>query len=230
MYMNNVMLDLETMGNRPGAVIVSIGAVCFDVKTGLGATFHERIDMRDAVASGLKMDASTVEWWLEQSKEAQSALLQYPRATLKQALLRFNDWLIANCTTSDLTIWGNGGDFDNVILAEAYHAVGFPLPWKYYRNRCYRTMKSLPNVAEKPKFQGLKHDALADACFQAEHLVAILRKQDTESIAAKKCVEVFNRLDDLVNKMLDADTWPSPSVATISEIRDILLEVPLVRG
>lgn len=32
--MDNVMLDLETMGNGPEAAIVAIGAVEFDLKSG----------------------------------------------------------------------------------------------------------------------------------------------------------------------------------------------------
>ena len=39
--MNNVMLDLETMGKGPSAAIVTIGAVFFDPMTGeLGAEFE----------------------------------------------------------------------------------------------------------------------------------------------------------------------------------------------
>ena len=33
-------------------------------------------------------------------------------------------------------LWGNGSDFDNAILANAYRAIGQQQPWKFWNNRC----------------------------------------------------------------------------------------------
>jgi exodeoxyribonuclease VIII len=63
--MNNVMVDLETMGNGPAAAIVAIGAVEFDPDTGqLGREFYREVDLEDSAFRGGVIDASTVLWWM----------------------------------------------------------------------------------------------------------------------------------------------------------------------
>ena len=73
--MRHLMLDLETLGTTPGCVVLSIGAVEFDLD-GIKSEFRAHIDVDSSTALGLKVDARTVMWWLDQSKEAQNALLQ----------------------------------------------------------------------------------------------------------------------------------------------------------
>lgn len=175
--MYKVMLDLETMGNKPGAAIIAIGAVFFG-KEGLGAEFEARITLASAVECGLKMDVSTVMWWMEQSKEAQLAVMRPGRA-LPQVLTDLSTFVFQNCH-SEVEVWGNGSDFDNVLLIRAYEVCGMTPPWKFYKGRCFRTLKNLPGVPAAPKFEGLKHDALADAKHQARHANLILAHLDAK--------------------------------------------------
>ncbi len=173
--MKKIMLDLETMGNKPGAAIISIGAVFFDVNNGLGPSFHARIDLEDSVRCGLKMDASTVKWWLNQSKEAQTAVM-LPGTSLATTLASFSDFVTTNLDHGERAeVWGNGSDFDNVILSAAFDAVGKSIPWRFYDSRCYRTLKNLfKGVPADPRV-GIHHDALDDAKFQALHAIKILQ-------------------------------------------------------
>jgi len=53
--MNEVMLDLETMGQGPDAAIVAIGAVAFDPVTHwLGDPFYRLVDLESAVVTGAR--------------------------------------------------------------------------------------------------------------------------------------------------------------------------------
>jgi len=159
-----VMVDLETLGNKPGAVIVSIGAVKF----GAGAMeeFYRRIDARSCVQVGLTMDVETVLWWLKQSSEARSELTQNGDP-LEVVLGEFSQWV-----ADPVELWGNGAAFDNAILAAAYDQVGLSRPWKFWNDRCYRTIKALhPEIPIRRS--GCHHNALDDARSQAEHLLAI---------------------------------------------------------
>jgi len=71
------------------------------------------------------------------------------------------------------TLWGNGSTFDNVILSNAYRAIGVKQPWDFWNDRCYRTLKSLyPHV--KLERSGVAHNALDDAKSQAMHAVRII--------------------------------------------------------
>jgi exodeoxyribonuclease VIII len=165
---NNIMVDLETMGNRGNAAIVSIGAVRFD-PTGLKEEFYKVIDLDSSVMAGMDIDVSTVSWWLRQGAEARKIFTDVGVTSLKAALVDFKIFI-----GKGAEVWGNGADFDNVILKSAYDAVELPLPWQYWNNRCYRTMKGLYKQVKLDR-TGTHHNALDDAKTQAEHLIRIFK-------------------------------------------------------
>ena len=168
---NNIMLDLETMGNHSNAAIISIGAVKFGPGGVSSNKFHKMISLRSSVACGLKMDPDTVMWWMGQSNEARAQFKDNVTvADLSSALLSFSTWAMGA-----KSVWGDGSDFDNVILSNAYDACGIILPWKYYNNRCYRTMKNLYRDIRMDARVGIKHSAVDDAENQALHLIKILK-------------------------------------------------------
>lgn len=162
-----VMLDLETLGTRPGSVIVSIGAVKFDHQK-IFSEFYQLIDAADAQRCGLVLDAETVMWWLKRDEAARMEIADTVSVPLVQALQSFSHWL-----GDDAEVWGNGASFDNVLLASAYKQIQMPVPWKFWNDRCYRTMKDLhPGI--KMEREGTHHNALDDARSQAKHLIRIL--------------------------------------------------------
>ncbi|EGU4505611.1 3'-5' exoribonuclease, partial [Salmonella enterica] len=73
--MNNLMTDLETMGKKSNAPIVSIGGVFFEPQTGeLGPEFCRVINLESAMGQGAVPDGDTIIWWLRQSPEARAAI------------------------------------------------------------------------------------------------------------------------------------------------------------
>ncbi|MBJ5080118.1 3'-5' exoribonuclease, partial [Salmonella enterica subsp. enterica serovar Corvallis] len=51
--MNNLMIDLETMGKKPNAPVVSIGAVFFDPQSGeIGPEFYTAVSLESAMEQG----------------------------------------------------------------------------------------------------------------------------------------------------------------------------------
>ncbi len=161
-----VMLDLETLGNKPGSVILAIGAVKFSA-TKILDTFYMRVNPESCVKWGLRMDVSTVMWWLKQN-EAARAEIALPGGDLVAVLVEFSRWL----KDENAEVWGNGAAFDNVLLADAYDRVNMERPWKFWNDRCYRTVKTLfPGMPERRT--GTHHNALDDAISQAEHLMNI---------------------------------------------------------
>jgi exodeoxyribonuclease VIII len=174
--MLDVMLDLETMGNGPNAAIVAIGAVEFDIEEGkLGREYYDRVDLVSSVAAGGVMDALTVLWWMKQGDVAREELHGPGRRYISPALDRFREWLRGCARLDDLRVWGNGAAFDNVILAEAYKRddPNRMLPWNWWNNRCYRTMKNARPDIEIER-GGTHHKAIDDALAQARHLLQIL--------------------------------------------------------
>lgn len=176
-FQRHVMLDLETLGQGPDSVILSIGAVAFEPDTGLvqeTCSFYANVNPQSCVDLGMKIDASTVLWWMQQSDEARAAVqLNAGAPSINRALMDFAAWFKVH--NDGAPIWGNGSDFDNVILANAYRAASMTQPWKFWNNRCFRTLKNLHPGIKIARSNETKHNALHDAIHQAYHAVAIFR-------------------------------------------------------
>lgn len=166
----HAMVDLETLGKKPFCPILAIGAVAFkmDLTTELNDVFYQTVDLQSCIDVGLRIDGSTLKWWMEQSKEARDAAFLDPQAcALPQALDLFTNWL----DSRPLQLWGNSARFDLGILEAAYHACGKETPWHFRFERCYRTINSLPDARALPRTNfGTAHNALHDAVAQAMHL------------------------------------------------------------
>lgn len=167
----NIMLDLETLGTKPGSIILAIGAVYFD-KDGIGERFYTRISMTSSCSAGLNVDPLTVEWWLKQSKEAQNQAF-CGTSSIQSVLVEFC-YFVTN-HTDDVLIWGNGVAFDNALLRAAYECCKIRCPWTYKQDMCYHSLKNLfKDLVPVVPFDGIKHNALDDAINQAQHAVNIL--------------------------------------------------------
>lgn len=193
--MKRCMVDLETVGTVPGSVIFAIGAVMFDeVTKELGGTFYAEISQHSCIEHGLTMDSDTIAWWNKQDPAAKQAYMRTKEGghSLPEALAAFSDWLSGimyndwlyeremeggvppKDMRSNLEMWGNGSDFDNAFLQVAYRNTDIPLPWKFWNNRCYRTLKGLYPVVSLKRV-GTHHNALDDAKSQALHAISLLR-------------------------------------------------------
>lgn len=183
---NHLMIDLETMGTQPTAAIVSIGAVFFDPETGeLGDEFYEVIDLHSAMSlPGTTVDADTIKWWLKQSSEARSEIVKDGSSHLGYVLLMLAAFMRSYGAISSLKVWGNGASFDNIILRSACERAeikAYPDIWCWYNDRDVRTMVEIGRaLGFDPKrdmpFDGVQHNALADAKHQAKYVSAIWQK------------------------------------------------------
>lgn len=167
----NIMLDLETMGNGANAAIIAIGAVAFD-KSGIHQDkFYRQVSLESSVAIGMECDPSTIMWWMQQSDEARGAFAGNEKALhINQALIDFSNWF---ASVDGVEVWGNGASFDNVILYSAYKKAGLTQPWKFWNDRCYRTIKAMKPSVKADRI-GTYHNAVDDAETQAVHLMKIL--------------------------------------------------------
>ncbi|EFM3621449.1 exonuclease, partial [Escherichia coli] len=170
----HLSVDLETMGTNPDAPINSIGGTFFDPATGeMGPEFSKAIDLE---TSGGIIDRKTIKWWAKRSREAQSAIFT-DEISLDVALRLFIEFIEKNSGGCFVQVWGNGANFDNVILRRSYERQGIPCPWLYYNDRDVRTIVELGNaigfdVRMAIPFEGVPHNALDDARHQAKQVSA----------------------------------------------------------
>lgn len=172
--MNDIMVDLETLDTRPTAVILSIGACLVNWRTGEPThPFYAVVDLASSREAGLTESQATMDWWSRQSAEARSVFTDPSAVSLQQALTGFAVYL-QEFDQKKVRIWGNGSDFDNVIMANAYDALGFDAPWRFYNNRCFRTVKNVfADRIQEPDRAGVYHNALDDALHQARILLQL---------------------------------------------------------
>lgn len=135
--------------------------------------FFETGKPNDRLRYPLKRDPRTVQWWSEQSAEAQAAFAN--PVDLRIALSRFSVWLADVCPdVTALRLWSHGPAFDPPILAAAYEAVGLPVPWHYRAPRDTRTAFDMAGIvdhsawlAQHPGPLGIEHHSLDDSICQA---------------------------------------------------------------
>lgn len=167
------MIDIETLGTKSNSVIVSIGAVKFDLETGqTGDTYYVNIDLQSSLDAGLSIDAGTLMWWMKQSDDTRYRLIEDQAKPLYNALSDLSIFI-----DEDSQVWGNSARFDLGLLQDAYNKIKRPIPWKFRNERCVRTLVSFaPEVKENTKFEGTAHDALDDCYHQIKYCSAIYNK------------------------------------------------------
>jgi hypothetical protein len=175
--MTDLSLDIESMGQRPGAAIVGIGACFFDVTTGqIDEGFYVPVHLATCTAHGMTIDASTVLWWLGQGDEVRNAI-RFGAYPITNALQMLTDYIRQRCPIESVRPWMRGPSFDASLLRYAYDAVQMDLPWCYWNERCHRTLTARNPSVEEPTREGAWHNALEDAKHQARWLIKIAEAQ-----------------------------------------------------
>lgn len=174
--MKSVMADTETLGLNPDSVILSIGAVAFDpLKPDYREEFYVAIKLSsyvEPIQRPFSIDYNTLQWWLQQSPEAQKVLTDPNALSVEQALVEYASWATR---IQPIGVWALGSDFDNALLNRAYRVMGLKYPYSYKHHRCARTLFNMFPCADPP-FQGTAHNALADAKWQTDKVFAIIEK------------------------------------------------------
>jgi hypothetical protein len=169
--MCHVMIDLETLGTRSNAVILSIGAVQFDLIGNMPiCRFHKGIDIQSCLDWGLQVDGATIEWWMNQKDENIKRIVGLEKRSLVEVLNDFEVKMLS-CfeqyirSDKNVYVWSQGSNFDIVLLENAYKAIGKKAWWKYSNVRDTRTLFDVANYKYVAKGG---HDALDDALNQAK--------------------------------------------------------------
>ncbi|EKF9299620.1 3'-5' exoribonuclease [Vibrio cholerae] len=184
------MIDIECMGKGSKAPITSLGAVVFNPNTGeLGSEFYCIVNLCSSAYYG-EMDPSTVVWWLQQSHEARAIYADdAPKLTLKDALTQFNEWLAEQGESNDLYLWGNGKEFDNLIVRNAFEACRIKPNFSHRNDTDVRTIVKMGRdiLGIDPKAtlvrDGVHHSALDDAKFQAAYVSEIWKSFRNKNMA-----------------------------------------------
>jgi len=168
----HLMVDIETADTLPSAAIMSIGACIFHLD-GLGVQekFYVNVDAADGKRLGCTVGKDTMKFWSEQSKEVIRSLHVPSPVPVKDALEQFFQFYK---DTGAEMIWAHGAAFDLPIIDFSANKVGLKPPYAYRHVMCNRTVMSMLDSAV-PKGNDA-HNALADAVYQAQHLISLFEK------------------------------------------------------
>ncbi len=175
--MDQLMIDIESLGTNTDCPVISIGAVWFDIKTRtIGPDFYAILDVADQIDTKIRFaDASTLRWWMGQSNAAKTIFKDNPAPT-KQVLELFRKWIMnftgsTAQTTKKCFPWGNGNSFDLVIMESLFKDYGVVCPWNYYSQRDLRTYKEfIGKGAKVEKLEGVNHNAKDDCINQINYI------------------------------------------------------------
>jgi exodeoxyribonuclease VIII len=179
LLMTHIMIDLETLSTAYNARIIAIGAAKFAVNKGIYDVFYQavKIPQADLIAAydktddyGFHISSDTIDWWESQDEKAKTVFTDPNAVDIAVALAGFSKWAKHDTERDDIRIWGNGASFDNVVLSTAYALCDIEQPWRFWNDRCYRTVKNLYPHVPCQRF-GVHHNALDDAETQATHLL-----------------------------------------------------------
>lgn len=166
---HGLQVDIEGLAITPNAAVLSIGLALFST-TGITRSAHFLLDLEDQEKLGRHSGAGTVLFWMAQ-EEARKRLIdkKQPKYTASEAHTLLREW-----SQGDVPVWACGPDYDFTILKSLMQSIGKELPWKYWMQRDFRTIKALAPALDIPKTNA--HDAEADAIWQAEYLIALNKK------------------------------------------------------
>ena len=128
----NLIYDFETLSqNAFDGVVVNIAALQFDPNK-----FYEfdelvegsqfiKFDVQEQVEKyGRKIEKSTLDWWKQQSKDAQAQLKPSP---VDQSIDVLYDFMVRDLDYENMkTVWTRGNSFDPVLLDSILIATGKP--------------------------------------------------------------------------------------------------------
>lgn len=167
------MIDLESLGNKPDSVILSIGAIKFDPYTlhEPFSPFYMLLDVDEQTALGRTIDDDTLDWWVSQPKEETETVFgDTDRTSLADFTSQFSKYLVGLDK-----LWAQGPQFDLVAIESMYHQLELPIPWQYWAVRDSRTIMGLGKQTYRPKNE-MAHNALADVWTQAKAVQMVFKK------------------------------------------------------
>lgn len=185
----DVMFDIETLGVKPGCIVLSAAALKFNRHK----DFHEGEAYIDLIENGfakrvsfslsrqmhlgLQADQSTMDWYFNKNVGMLSEIERSGASTvdLKVTLLELNEFFteVQNESGKDCCIWANSPTFDIEIIKVLYEKCGVKFPFSYGRCMDVRTIRDSYQMmfGETPKPDRNKaHDPVYDCVYQTELL------------------------------------------------------------
>lgn len=179
----DVMLDIETLGTKPGSIITQISAVAFNIDTREKLEqFDCKLDLK-TLGDEVLVNIDTLKFWTRNDSNSRylHSLLKTDNGVSPEIMAHklYNFFKELETTYElPLNIWGNGCLFDNQFIYDLFETYGIKNPIRYSNNMDLRTLLyTLENITGITKTTVLanckneyQHNALEDCKSQIDQV------------------------------------------------------------
>ena len=166
----HVIVDIETLGIKPGCGVWNIGAVVLGPMVSL--KYFSAVANPGSCRLGKHQ--STIRWQETTNAVNWQRALQYDTGDEETILRNFMDFLDVQPVRN--TVYWSQGNFDYPILEAALKFYDLEPPWKFWQCMDLRTLEYWYRKKHR-KPEGA-HDALVDAKCEAEFLQEVLDQRE----------------------------------------------------
>lgn len=174
----HVMVDIETLGTSERAVVLSIGAVKFDLNQVWSVerlqkdTLYCVLDLEHQNLLKREIDPETVAWWMRQSEEAKE-VFRSTQTSIDDSLTALSNFVKSPDAHE---VWANSPSFDCKILSNLNAEIEkskYPSVAELFDFRLERDFRTVLALAKNKGFKvewpegSTGHNALSDAVSQA---------------------------------------------------------------
>ena len=170
-----MMLDLETIGTTPRAVVLQAGWCIFDTGAELpGPPRGSNVDIDSCIRNGGEVTDGAVRYWLRQPELARESVAAEGQGIEFVLASLVGEYIEEGCAE----LWAHSPSFDVVIVEHYMRQLGIAVPWTYKGVRDTRTFWAAAELSgwRRPGLQGLvSHIAWEDAVAQAHDVQSAYR-------------------------------------------------------
>ena len=189
-----LMIDIETLGTKPGAPVLEIACVAFyldgsPLVPGYGRLvepYRIALPLQSQLDRGLQIDADTLGWWTKEERAGRLYELMREGETRTQtvtsALGGLKHFIASHRAGDDRSIcmWANSPSFDLTLLEHLFRTYEIAVPWTHREQADQRTwLRSVGCRSTRElgiPFVGTEHCALDDATHQIKLVQEVYRR------------------------------------------------------
>lgn len=164
--MNNIVIDIETLGRRNDAAVTQIGIAVSDKEFNLIEKRLIQITPEAWHTCNRTFTGDTIMWWQKQENTPVSNEYTDYDNSYKTVLFTLSS-ILHKYQSDDTVIWTKGA-MDLFCLKDLYEYFDMELPWKFWQPKDIRTAKEF--IKDWKTIKVNNHNALEDALNELEEL------------------------------------------------------------
>lgn len=166
-----VMIDTETLGLNPDALVLQIGYCVADLDSGHYLVKPVTLNLHNHEQPTRDIDAGTVRWWLQQDKKVFDSVF-FPTEYRSLADVKAELVGVVSSYGNNVTVWAKPAMFD-LPLVKSLFACSL---WSHRKERDMQTVIAMLDPDRKlvPP-NNMAHNAGADAAWQMDYLLALAK-------------------------------------------------------